>query len=149
MITKKKRFCTLRNKEEFICPVCGEEVTLKLGNQRIFHFAHKKVGTCRDFYERESVYHMDGKRQLYQWLVQQKIPSILEYYDREIEQRPDVMFVYQGKKYALEYQCSTISETVFMKRTRSYLERWVHATLDCRWQQIHKDKRNVVSLVKL
>lgn len=143
---KKETLLLLRNQEEFICPVCGEEVTLKLGNQRIFHFAHKKVGTCRDFYERESVYHMDGKRQLYQWLVQQKIPSVLEYYDREIEQRPDVMFVYQGKKYALEYQCSTISETVFLKRTRSYLENGYTPLWIVGGKQIHQHKRNVVSL---
>lgn len=118
---KKETLLTLRRKEEFFCPVCGDAVLLKLGDQRIFHFAHKNGGTCRDFYENESTYHMEGKRQLYQWLIHQKIPSVLEYYDREIQQRPDVMFKYNGKKYALEYQCSPIPDKVFCKRTESYL----------------------------
>jgi competence protein CoiA len=119
---KRETLQYFRNREEFICPVCGEDLSLKLGNQRIYHFAHKKGSVCREIYENESVYHMEGKRQLYQWLIRQRIPSVLEYYDSEIKQRPDIMFKHNGMKYALEYQCSTLSEDVFLKRTESYIQ---------------------------
>jgi competence protein CoiA len=143
---KKETLLYLRNKEEFICPICGEDVLLKLGDQRIFHFAHKQGGTCRDFYENETPYHMEGKKQLYQWLIRQKIPSVLEYYDKEIGQRPDIMFEHQGKKYALEYQCSTLPEKVFSKRTQRYLEKeyiplWIISS-----SHIHAKKRNITAL---
>lgn len=118
----KEQLLRLRNQEEFICPLCGESVLLKLGEQRIFHFAHKSSHTCQEAYERETVTHLEGKLQLYQWFIRQRIPCILEYYDKEIGQRPDIMFQYQGKKYALEFQCSPIPETIFTKRTNSYLE---------------------------
>lgn len=117
---KKEVLVNLRLNEEFICPVCGEGVLLKLGNQRIYHFAHRNDRVCRDFYESETIYHMEGKRQLYQWLLAQGIPAALEFYDKEIQQRPDIMFKLNGNKYALEYQCSTISEEVFQKRTDAY-----------------------------
>ncbi|MBT2697131.1 hypothetical protein J7E79_06860 [Bacillus sp. ISL-40] len=143
---KKETLMALRNKEEFFCPICGESVLLKLGDQRIFHFAHKQGGACRDFYENESNYHMEGKRQLFQWLIRQKIPSVLEYFDREIQQRPDIMFNHNGKKYALEYQCSTIPESIFIKRTNSYLQNgyiplWILSS-----NKILIKKRNIVVL---
>jgi competence protein CoiA len=143
---KKETLLYLRNKEEFVCPVCGDNVSLKLGDQRIFHFAHKRGGKCRDFYENESVYHMEGKRQLFQWLRRQKIPSELEYYDKEIQQRPDIMFTYNRKKYALEFQCSSIPEKVFMKRTNTYLRNGYQPLWIIGSNQIHQKKKNIVSL---
>jgi competence protein CoiA len=121
-VQSKETLMRLRNYEEFICPVCGEPVLLKLGELRMFHFAHKSGYTCHEAYERETITHMEGKFQLYQWLAGQRIPCILEYYDSNIRQRPDILFHYQGKKYALEFQCSSIPETVFIKRTTTYLE---------------------------
>ncbi|MEH7436410.1 competence protein CoiA family protein [Neobacillus drentensis] len=119
---KKESLLSLRSKEDFFCPICGESVLLKLGDHRIFHFAHKRGGACREFYDHESIYHLDGKRQLYQWLIKQNIPAVLEYFDKEIQQRPDILFKFNGKKYALEYQCSPIPEEIFSKRTKTYLE---------------------------
>lgn len=143
---KKADLLELRSKEELFCPICGEGVLLKLGDQRIFHFAHKRGGVCRDFFENETIYHMDGKRQLYQWLIKQKVPSILEYYDRDIQQRPDIMFKVHGIKYALEYQCSTIPESIFIKRTHSYLQNgyqpiWILAS-----NQIRHRRNSMVTL---
>jgi competence protein CoiA len=143
---KKETLLYLRSKEEFLCPICGESVLLKLGDSRIFHFAHKQGGTCRDFYESETFSHMEGKRQLYQWLNRQKIPSVLEYYDRKIQQRPDIMFTYNRKRYALEYQCSTIPESVFIKRTTTYLKNgyiplWILSS-----NHIHQKKQEIVGL---
>ncbi|MCL6573192.1 MAG: hypothetical protein K6T88_16165 [Bacillus sp. (in: Bacteria)] len=143
---KKETLLYLRSKEEFLCPICEETVLLKLGDSRIFHFAHKQGGSCRDFYESESVSHMEGKRQLYQWLNRQKIPSVLEYYDREIQQRPDIMFMYNGKKYALEYQCSTIPESVFIKRTKTYLENEYNPLWILSSNHIQQKKKKIIQL---
>lgn len=143
---KKEVLVNLRKKEEFFCPICGEAVLLKLGNQRIYHFAHRSGHVCRDFYESETVYHMEGKRQLYQWLLAQGIPVALEYYDAEIQQRPDIVFRHHGNKYALEYQCSPISEELFQKRTnayflQNYIPLWVIGN-----NQLKMKGRNVLSL---
>lgn len=119
---KKETLLIIRDNEEFFCPACGERVSLKLGNQRIYHFAHRSGTVCRDSYEGETFYHMKGKLQLYQWLERQGIPVALEYYDSKIKQRPDIVFQYDGDKYALEYQCSPISEEIFIKRTAAYYE---------------------------
>ncbi|MFP7295790.1 competence protein CoiA [Neobacillus niacini] len=119
---KKENLLVLRDTEKFSCPVCGEAVSLKLGNQRIYHFAHRSGTICKDFYESETIYHMEGKLQLFHWLKRQQIQAELEYYDPIIGQRPDVMFYYEGNKYALEYQCSPITEEIFIKRTNAYCQ---------------------------
>lgn len=94
---KKETLLHLRKKEEFVCPICGERLLPKLGDQKVYHFAHQPGSTCRDVYETESFDHLEGKRQLFQWLIRQNVPSILEHYDSEIQQRPDIMFNYKGK----------------------------------------------------
>jgi competence protein CoiA len=119
---EKENLLILRNMEEFFCPVCGEAVSLKLGNQRIYHFAHRSGAICREIFESETLYHMKGKLQLYHWLIKQRISAELEYYDPIIHQRPDIMFHYDGIKYALEYQCSPISEELFTKRSETYFQ---------------------------
>ncbi|MDP4085144.1 MAG: competence protein CoiA family protein [Bacillota bacterium] len=119
---KKETLFILREKEEFFCPVCGERVILKLGDKKIYHFAHRSKSACREYVENETETHLSGKLQLYQWLKKQKLYVELEYYDKEIQQRPDILFIYNGKKYALEYQCSVIPEEIFKKRTLKYLQ---------------------------
>lgn len=143
---KKEVLMQLRQKEDFFCPICGEIVLLKLGDHRIFHFSHKPGGVCQDFHESETVEHLEGKRQLYQWLLKQKIPCILEFYDKEIKQRPDIMFHYNGKKFALEFQCSTLSEHDFIKRTATYLKSgyiplWIPSN-----RHIHFKSRTIVTI---
>lgn len=112
----------MRKKEKFFCPECNEEVILKLGSKRIWHFSHQPGSGCESEYERESEYHLAGKLQLYDWLLKQGIDAELERYDPLIRQKPDIVFTWNGEKYALEYQCSPIPEEIFMKRTRTFLE---------------------------
>lgn len=143
---KKETLLYFRSREEFFCPVCGEKVVLKLGDQRMYHFSHKKGGECRDSYENESIYHMEGKLQLYQWLLRQKIPAILEFYDQEIRQRPDIKFTFKNQKYVLEYQCSPIAEEIFLKRTSSYVDAGYVPLWILGDKQIHQKKNNIFSL---
>ncbi|MCB7152441.1 competence protein CoiA [Bacillus stercoris] len=107
-------------RKRFFCPVCGEELAVKLGLQKAPHFAHKQNKSCSIDIEPESAYHLEGKRQLYVWLKTQKASPILEPYIREINQRPDVMARIKERMLAVEYQCATISPDVFQKRTEGF-----------------------------
>jgi competence protein CoiA len=117
----KEKLLLMREKERFCCPQCSEDVIIKLGEKRIFHFSHLKGNACRFEHENESEYHLKGKLQLYQWLQRQGYNPVLEYYDSNINQRADIIFNVENKRYALEYQCSNISESIFIKRTKGYL----------------------------
>jgi competence protein CoiA len=112
----------LRRKETFICPICKNEVVLKLGRKRITHFAHRREAACTIEHETESSYHLSGKADLFKWLKRQRLEVKLEPYLQSIQQRPDLLLSYKGKTYAIEYQCSTISEELFRKRTASFLK---------------------------
>ncbi|MBU8877473.1 hypothetical protein BGM26_00535 [Bacillus sp. FJAT-29790] len=112
----------IRQKENFYCPECGEQVILKIGTKRMTHFAHQKGAACHESYERESEYHLKGKITLYEWLESKGLLPVLEPYYKEIAQRPDIGFNYNGVQFALEYQCSVIPEELFIKRTETYLK---------------------------
>ncbi|WP_445662651.1 competence protein CoiA [Cytobacillus sp. FSL R5-0596] len=111
-----------RENHNFYCPECKEKVIMKIGKKRIPHFSHSKGSECQQRYERESEYHMSGKVLLFQWLKKKGLNPILEPYYPEISQRPDISVHYEGVHYALEYQCSSISEELFVKRTEAYLK---------------------------
>ncbi|KAA0765518.1 competence protein CoiA [Bacillus sp. SH5-2] len=110
----------MRKKERFFCIACGKEVRMKLGTQKSWHFAHKKVDSCLAFYEAESIYHMHGKELLYRWLKRQKFHVNIEHYLPEIQQRPDIFVERAGRKVAIEYQCANLSVEQLSKRTYSY-----------------------------
>ncbi len=75
----------MRQQERFFCVACGKEVQMKLGKQKSWHFAHKKVDSCLAFYEAESKYHMHGKELLYRWFKRQNFQVDIEYYLPEIK----------------------------------------------------------------
>ncbi|WP_100373494.1 competence protein CoiA [Bacillus sp. FJAT-45037] len=110
----------MRQDVPFYCPCCQAELQLKLGMKKQWHFAHKKDHTCTVQSEHESLYHLQGKRQLYEWLKNQGLKVALEVYLPLIRQRPDLLFKDQDQLYALEYQCSPIDLPQLEKRTRGY-----------------------------
>ena len=110
----------MRQQERFFCVACGKEVQMKLGKQKSWHFAHKKVDSCLAFYEAESKYHMHGKELLYRWFKRQNFQVDIEYYLPEIKQRPDVFVERAGRKIAIEYQCANLAIEQLYKRTYSY-----------------------------
>jgi competence protein CoiA len=120
-IRAKESLLKVRESESFTCPGCHEPVLLRLGNKRIPHFAHLNSTTRCDISERESQYHLKGKMQLFDWLKQQHLSVELEPYLTSIHQRPDILLHNQGRKFAIEYQCSHISAQVYIKRTASYV----------------------------
>ncbi|HGH7173163.1 TPA: competence protein CoiA family protein [Bacillus wiedmannii] len=110
----------MRKMESFFCIACGKEVQMKLGKQKSWHFAHKKMDACLAFYEAESMYHMHGKELLYRWFKRQNFPVYIEHYLPEIQQRPDVFIERAGRTIAIEYQCANLSIEQLYKRTYSY-----------------------------
>ncbi|PLR78817.1 competence protein CoiA [Bacillus sp. V3-13] len=112
----------LRKREEFYCPQCHEKLILKIGTKKVYHFSHYHDGICTAAgSEAESLYHMEGKLNLYSWLKRQNLQPVLEHYIPEINQRADISYNYKGKRFALEYQCSPISPKEFMERTNAYI----------------------------
>ncbi|WP_028393134.1 competence protein CoiA [Bacillus cihuensis] len=104
----------------YYCPCCAEELILKAGQIKIPHFAHKKTSACTGFSEPETEYHLLGKRQLFQWFVDNRMEAEMEPYLSKINKRPDILIHYKQQSYAIEFQCSPISEELFLSRTKSY-----------------------------
>lgn len=77
---------------------------------------------CKDKYsEPETEEHLNGKRDLFEWIKKQNGVSnaALEGWIPETKQRPDIMFEYESKKYVIEYQCSPIA-TEYVERHDLY-----------------------------
>lgn len=110
----------MRQQERFFCVACGKEVQMKLGKQKSWHFAHKKVDSCLAFYEAESMYHRHCKELLYRWFERQNFHVDIEHYLPQIQQRPDIFIERAGRKIAIEYQCANLSIEQLYKRTYSY-----------------------------
>jgi competence protein CoiA len=110
----------LRKDNKFFCPICGQEVVMKIGEKRIPHFAHMKVSNCSIILERESPIHLLGKKRMYDWFHHQRLPVQLEPYLPFIRQRPDLLVQWERDRYAIEFQCSKIEQQLFIERTKSY-----------------------------
>ncbi|WP_169891185.1 competence protein CoiA [Litchfieldia alkalitelluris] len=118
----KEELRQLRRNEIFLCPVCKVKLMLKIGDKKAVHFSHQKEMKCHVQTEAESVNHLQGKQQLFHWIINQYPQAQLEPYIGEILQRPDISFYVEKKLFVIEYQCSRISEELFRKRTLSYLK---------------------------
>jgi competence protein CoiA len=113
----------LKESRLFYCSGCHQKVILKIGTKRRPHFAHMRGGECAAYSESESEYHLEGKYQLFEWLTKQNVEVELEKYIPELKQIPDLLVNNDTQnKIAIEYQCSTISEKLFLSRTSGYLE---------------------------
>ncbi|MCC3355625.1 competence protein CoiA [Bacillus sp. REN16] len=110
----------LRTHEVFRCPACLSNVQLKAGVKKTQHFAHLQGAECTVKTEPESEYHLEGKRQLYQWFQDQGYNVKLEPFLSDISQRPDLLVTTENKRFAIEYQCSQIDYSLFKKRSDSY-----------------------------
>ncbi|MBP3041523.1 competence protein CoiA [Bacillaceae bacterium Marseille-Q3522] len=123
MITLGRMDKKPERKENFYCPVCREKVLLKAGSQKIAHFSHLPNKSCTDYMEAESQYHLSGKLQLYEWLEKLRLQPVLEPYYQNIKQRPDIGF---ANRFVIEYQCSSIPQQLFTKRTMQYKNHHYH-----------------------
>jgi len=105
-------------KKILICPVCNKPYEYCHGKVIDSYFRHKDKKQCENKYsEPETDEHINGKRDLYEWIKMQCgiTDVILEGWIPETKQRPDIMFKYNGIPYVIEYQCTPIAS--------EYLER--------------------------
>ncbi|TKD71886.1 competence protein CoiA [Pseudalkalibacillus hwajinpoensis] len=145
---------------DYFCPVCKERVIMKLGEKRVWHFAHYVSGICLSHWEPESNYHLSGKRQLYEWLKKDDPEVKLEYYLNSSKQRPDLLI--PSRRIAIEYQCSSIDDRLLRQRTTDYgslgydvrwifgarrfksTYRYIHSISAMEWTAIHYTKHSPV-----
>lgn len=110
------------SKKILLCPVCGKSYEYCHGKVKTPYFRHMDKTECEYLYsESETEEHLNGKRDLFEWIKKQKgvTNAILEAWIPETKQRPDIMFEYGGQKYVIEYQCSPIA-TEYVKRHALY-----------------------------
>lgn len=112
----KEKAAELRKKRWF-CPVCKSELDIKLGREKLPHFAHKKSRLCPGDSEPESEYHLEGKRQLFLWLKTQGCSVSLEPYLTSAGQRPDLTAESGEERLAFEFQCANLSADSLKSRT--------------------------------
>lgn len=104
---------------EYYCPGCGQRVILRRGKHKITHYAHKKGNDC-GVSEGETVEHLKGKKQIYQWAQKHHWHPRLEVYFRTIAQRPDILLEINGQTVAIEFQCSPLSLEKLLARNEGY-----------------------------
>lgn len=105
-------------KKSYFCPSCREQVTLKRGSRMVAHFAHRPNSSCQPFSESESQAHLTGKWQLADYFGEGNVE--LEPYIKTLAQRPDLLLKRDGRKMAVEYQCSPISVGKLQQRSQGY-----------------------------
>lgn len=104
--------------KQFFCPVCGQEVIVRKGTMRPYHFAHRKKTTCAN-QTGESMYHYYGKKRLYE-LFHSSYSCQLEPHLSSINQTPDVLIQTNTHSIALEYQCADLHAETWQLRTNGF-----------------------------
>ena len=96
------------------CPCCGSEVIQKKGDIMIWHFAHKSLADCVDYYDHKGVWHRE---------MQELFPEK----NREVYERTEtyrhIFDILTDKGRIIEFQHSHISIDDFMYRTKDYVDR--------------------------
>ena len=82
-------------KKILLCPACGRPYEYCHGKIKAPYFRHMDKEECEDKYsESETEEHMQGKKDLYEWVKNQPgvTNAVLEAWIPETKQRPDIMF---------------------------------------------------------
>lgn len=110
------------NEHKLICPVCGEELKYCNGEHKTAYFRHLAGSECEggEYSEKDTEEHNNGKIALYNWLNNQNdvVNLKIEKWIPETKQRADIYFEYNNEKYAVEFQCTSI--TNMKERTELY-----------------------------
>lgn len=100
------------SKKILLCPVCGKPYEYCHGKVKTPYFRHMDKNECEDrFPESETEEHLNGKRDLFEWIKKQNgvTNAVLEGWIPETKQRPDIMFDYNNEKFVIEFQCTPIA----------------------------------------
>ena len=138
------------SKKILLCPVCGKPYEYCHGKVVQPYFRHKDKAQCEDKYsEPETEEHLQGKRDLYEWIKRQDNVTdvILEGWIPETKQRPDIMFKYKGEQCVLEFQCSPIS-TEYYERHELYQAAGINDYWICGTQKYFGENKRFNTLEK-
>ncbi|MGG1573330.1 competence protein CoiA [Fictibacillus sp. NRS-1165] len=114
----REKLKSIQNESGFYCPHCKEKVRIKAGNLKIWHFSHLPGLSNCILSSGESIYHLLGKKLLYEQAIKEFPDTLLEPFFSEISQRPDLFIPPDG---SIEFQCSTIPAPVFIDRCKGYI----------------------------
>lgn len=114
---RPEELAVLKKRARYYCPGCGAELTLKAGEVKIPHFAHRSLADCDAFSEPETPLHLHGKLQLHQFFSRFSHPIELEKYLPAIKQRADLLV---NHNQAIEFQCSAIPASQVRTRSEGY-----------------------------
>ena len=98
------------------CPCCGSEVIQKKGDIMIWHFAHKSIADCVNYYDHKGEWH-----RAMQELFPEKNREVYE----KTETYRHIFDVLTDKGRIIEFQHSSMSPKEFQRRTEDYYERAV------------------------
>ncbi|WP_086444130.1 competence protein CoiA [Candidatus Enterococcus lemimoniae] len=104
--------------ENYFCPACDHPVRIKNGKVKVPHFSHYNQSTCSVYSEGETIEHLTLKKMFVRWCEQEDLSYELEKYLPALHQRPDILI----GNIAVEIQCSSLSTSRLVERTRSYQE---------------------------
>jgi competence protein CoiA len=116
----------------FVCLQCNEEVILKVGRNRVNHFAHANPIACK-FAEGESETHRRCKMEIYEAL--KRTPGVRNAtMERPLgTARPDVSAIINGVPVAIEVQISSLSLETILRRTIDYHQRGIYVLWLLQW----------------
>lgn len=103
------------------CPHCKSAVTLKKGDKKIAHFAHKSLNQCPFNSEPESEEHVNMKINFLNYLRRNRPELVVEIEKILIPKRKADMVIYENNQtFIVEFQASKIGRKELKERTRDY-----------------------------
>lgn len=111
--------------EDYFCPCCNGLMTQKKGTQMIWHYAHKSLNNCIDYYDNKGEWH-------------RKMQDMFPEKNREIVENfgmyKHIYDILTDNGVIIEFQHSPLSLDDFKKRTKDYIFRSVfHKTARPIW----------------
>ena len=100
-----------KKKEQYFCPGCKTLMIPKQGNINVWHFAHKSRENCVDYY--------DNKGEWHRYMQNLFDDDQCEIFNDEFGKH--IFDVLTKKNRIIEFQHSSISESLFWKRTNDYI----------------------------
>lgn len=103
--------------DQYYCPDCHQELVIRHRKGGDIFFAHYDPNHEQSG---ESVEHLTGKQQIYEWASSHGWNPRLEVYLPTIDQRADVLLIINGQRVAIEFQCSPLTIEQIQERNEGY-----------------------------
>lgn len=104
--------------DQYFCPTCYQQVRLRISKLNICYFAHIHSVSIKD--RHETNIHRTGKQLLMKWGAELGYEVQTEIYFKDIKRRADIVLVQKDRQVIMEYQCSPITTTELLKRSKAY-----------------------------